>query len=593
MGVLLQAYYKQNGDKGVPSPFDGDAGAQPWWDRLAAQAHALRQSGFTAIWLPPLQKGASGVKSIGFDMFDDYDIGSKDQKGSVPTRYGTREQLQRCVAILRANGLDVYLDLVENQRGGGSGPGGFTFEYKGADGAPNAGRFRKTPTCFHPNVPQDPGVFGSPKADQSFGADLAPINGRLNKADPPGYVGNGLIAAAEWLVSALDIQGFRIDDTKGVSDIFLRRLLDSPAGAGRFAVGEFFDGNIGLILNWIFNPHGMGGRASSFDFPLRFMLAAMCNQSTSFDMSLLDHAGLTGDVPLQSVTFVENHDTDVNPTLTPVIRNKLLGYAYILTSEGFPCVYYRDYSPDPGCYGLKPGIDNLIWIHETIADGPTQQRWKERDLFVYERLGGAHLLVGLNNGVSPRTVTVDTGFGGHAALHDYTGHGPDVTTDGAGRATLTIPTNRNGDGNGYVCYSRNGIGGGPGSAQFHSTRHPVVQTFEAGADLDTAPARNSAFHEVGRVWPEAQSTLQTALAFDSTGWSDQTTLTLHILAPDGVTILASRTYQRNTPSGAGLNAITTVAGAHSLQVRADNAPPTLDGIGFKLSVTYTAPIHFP
>jgi alpha-amylase len=45
--------------------------------------------------------------SVGYDVFDDYDIGSKNQKGAMQTRYGNREELIRCVAMMRANGLDV------------------------------------------------------------------------------------------------------------------------------------------------------------------------------------------------------------------------------------------------------------------------------------------------------------------------------------------------------------------------------------------------------------------------------------------------------------------------------------------------------
>jgi hypothetical protein len=120
MGVLLQGFFFAPGRvAGVPSPFDGDATVPFWWDHLAAQAQALAKSGFTAIWLPPL-KGASGSFSSGYDLFDDYDLGSKKQKGTIPTRYGTREQLQRCAAMMRANGIDVYVDLVEVSLGKGA-----------------------------------------------------------------------------------------------------------------------------------------------------------------------------------------------------------------------------------------------------------------------------------------------------------------------------------------------------------------------------------------------------------------------------------------------------------------------------------------
>ena len=169
----------------------------------ARQAHAIRQAGFTAVWLPPVWKGASGIQSVGYDPFDDYDLGSKDQRGTIPTRYGTREQLARCLAMPRANDLDVYVDLVEHHRGGGTGHEGKTFRCVDAEGRPGGGRFPKDATCFHgPDIPQDPHVF----EDQSFGSGLAPIHDT-----PPGYVFGGLLASADWLTQALDIQGFRLD----------------------------------------------------------------------------------------------------------------------------------------------------------------------------------------------------------------------------------------------------------------------------------------------------------------------------------------------------------------------------------------------
>jgi alpha-amylase len=51
------------------------------------------------MFAPPVWKGPSGIQSVGFDPFADYDLDSKDQRGTVPTHYGTREQLARCVAM--------------------------------------------------------------------------------------------------------------------------------------------------------------------------------------------------------------------------------------------------------------------------------------------------------------------------------------------------------------------------------------------------------------------------------------------------------------------------------------------------------------
>jgi len=575
-GVLLQAYYQQQGGAGVPTPADGahpagDAPADFWWDHLAKQANSLRQAGVTAVWLPPVWKGASGTFSVGFDLFDDYDMGSKDQMGTRPTRYGTREQLTRCVAILRANGIDVYIDVVENQRMGGNGPSGFTFRYADAFGKPAGGRFPKNPDCFHhQGIPEDPNV---PGPDIGFGPDLAPINGK-----PPGYVSNGLKASADWMTRALDIQGYRLDDVKGISTDFVRDLSNSGALRGKFFVGEFYDGNLGSVENWIQN--GTGGRCSSFDFPLRFnFLTPMCNHAGFFDMSQLDHAGLAGADPLHAVTFVENHDLDISD---PIVQNKAQAYAYILTSEGYPCVFYKDYSTDPGCYGMKPTIDNLIFIHEKIASGTTQQRFKNHDIYAFERLGGSHLLVGLNNnGINTATITVDTGFGPNVKLHDYTGHSGDVQTDGQGKATIALPKNANGMG--YVCYSRDGIGG-----TFTPPSQSVTQDFEGAKDLDIPPADNTQFITVSRVWAAAGKPIKGALKFDATGWTGDTSITLELTDPAGAK-LAAKDYKKTTPQGESLGSTAAATGFHSFKIRSTNTPAANPMPSYTLSVTYQAP----
>jgi alpha-amylase len=88
MGVLLQGFYKLPPGHAVPSPADGNTVTPWWWDHLAVQATELRKSGFTAIWLPPTLKSSAGASkgADGYGPFDDYDIGSKTQMGSLPTR---------------------------------------------------------------------------------------------------------------------------------------------------------------------------------------------------------------------------------------------------------------------------------------------------------------------------------------------------------------------------------------------------------------------------------------------------------------------------------------------------------------------------
>jgi alpha-amylase len=282
---------------------------------------------------------------------------------------------------------------------------------------------------------------------------------------------------------------------------------------------------------------------------------------------------------LSAVTFVENHDTDSSPGQAMVF-NKLMGYAYILTSEGYPCVYYRDYSTDKNCYGLKPHIDNLVWIHEKLAAGPTQQRWKDFNVFAYERLGGPHLLVGLNNDPNgARRIRVASGFGGNVVLHDYTGHAADVQTDAAGNVTLDIPQNSNGLG--YVCYSRQFQNGG-----FDIAAHSVTQDFEGAADLDILPALNGKAVKAARVWCSAGSPLRAQLTADIEGFTDASAILLELIAPDG-SVLARQSF---TKGDSGALAVTTRAtGFYGCRLTASNTPPGNPNPAYTLSVTYSAP----
>jgi hypothetical protein len=128
LGVLLQGFFFGSGRiAGVPSPLDGDPKIPFWWDHLATQRTTYAALDSQQFGCRRPQKGASGSFSSGYDVFDDYDLGDKDQKGGTLTRYGSREQLERCVAMMRANGIDVYVELVENHRDGYDGH--FNFEY--------------------------------------------------------------------------------------------------------------------------------------------------------------------------------------------------------------------------------------------------------------------------------------------------------------------------------------------------------------------------------------------------------------------------------------------------------------------------------
>jgi alpha-amylase len=263
------------------------------------------------------------------------------------------------------------------------------------------------------------------------------------------------------------------------------------------------------------------------------------------------------------------------------VRNKMLAYAYILTAEGYPCVFYRDYSADRNCFGLKLNIDRLIWIHEHLASGETQQRWKDGGVFAFERMGGGHLLVGLNKDEqAARTITVDTGFGPHVQLQEFTGHGGTVTTTGNGQATLTIP--KNVGGLGYVCYAR------PAAIHpFAPKAQRVTQDYDGAADLDIPAASDGTQVKVCRISAEANTGVEARLSFDAATFGNDTEIEVVCQDPNGVA--AGRRRFDRSEQGAALQFQSRHQGFHTFFVQAANAPAGDKELAYTLRVSYRAP----
>ena len=85
------------------------------WNEIAAKMPELAEAGYTSLWLPPASK-ANSQFSAGYDRFDPFDLGDKDQKGTIATRYGTKDELVRMVRTAHRFGLRVYFDDIMNHR---------------------------------------------------------------------------------------------------------------------------------------------------------------------------------------------------------------------------------------------------------------------------------------------------------------------------------------------------------------------------------------------------------------------------------------------------------------------------------------------
>ena len=439
-GVMMQGFYWN-----VPT----STPAGTWWQNLGSKATELSQAGITAVWLPPAYKG-SGAQDVGYGVYDRYDLGEFNQKGTVATRYGTIGQLQSAIGALHGQGVQVYEDMVMNhftsadaqELANGQYNVYTSFTYPGRNNtyssyqwhwgnftatqqAPNNGWYQWKAYDFQPYANGD-------AYDNLLGSEIQYNNNASNVNETIGW-GN-------WITAKLGLDGYRLDATKHMYTPFVNQWLDAVKGtSGRFAVSEAWFRNLGDMNNYAAST---GGRTSLFDVPLHYLFNDMSNGNGAWDMRGLQFAGFTEANGALSVSFVDNHDTDQTggALFSPVSNLKMLAYAYILTRDkGYPCVFYRDFYE----YGLGAQIKNLITIRKANAYGTAAEYTSTNDanVYAYSRAGDTShkgLLMLLNDGGSAASKGITTPFAS-ATLTDATGNnGGSITTNASGYAVFPV-----------------------------------------------------------------------------------------------------------------------------------------------------------
>lgn len=449
--VFIQGFYWNSTPGGI------------WYDSLAKLAPRLASAGFGAIWFPSPVKGMAGPYSMGYDPYDHYDFGEYNQKGSIETRFGSRQELINAINIYHRVGIEVWADAVMNHMNGGEQK--LAYECKPYPSFPDSeymlfnypngsGRFRKNASHFYPNLQTcdvNPPYHGDPVFQ--FGVWLA--HDKQNVKD-------SLIVWGQYLRNVLGFDGFRLDAAKHMDPIFVGPWLQY-ANSGGYAVAEYY-GGANEIATWLhYTQNVFGGDVSVFDFPLRFTLKDMCdNTSGSFDMNYLDGAGLVnfGISGFDVATFVDNHDFDrigwdgsIDIGHSPIVNDKHMAYAYIIFSEGRPSVWFKDYF----AYGLAGKIDTLIWIRQNYLWGTTTKRdglnpWyvgaaipqidQSRDIYVARRNGGngkPQAFIVINDNPNEwRGVWVNSNHP-NQIFRDYTGVAIDKQAAADGRVELWAP----------------------------------------------------------------------------------------------------------------------------------------------------------
>ncbi len=420
------------------------------WRRLAQLAPRLAEEGFTSVWMPPAYKGAAGVNDVGYGAYDLWDLGEFDQRGTVATKYGTREEYQIAVRELQAAGLSVLADLVLNHKLGSDqtqrvlatemagdnrnyamdiprpitawtrytfpGRAGkyddFTWDYhcfKAVDYDvmhERSGVFLLDGKHWDADVDQENGNF-----DYLMGADV-------DLDDPRVY--EQLVKWGAWYLNETGVDGVRLDAIKHMSrSFYLRWLNDMRRATGRelFCVGEYWLADTGRLLWYLGEEKAM----SLFDVPLHFKFYNASKDREHIDFKYILSGTLLEADPIHTVTFVDNHDTQPDQALESTVDAwfKPIAYSLILLREqGYPCVFFAD------LYGLPNDritavaeLPLLLEIRRRFAFGRQRDFFDDHDLVAWVRDGSDHhemsgcvvILSRRHGGEEPVHKTIDMG----------------------------------------------------------------------------------------------------------------------------------------------------------------------------------------
>jgi alpha-amylase len=291
-----------------------------WYTIMQENAAVIKAAGFSWVWFPPSSDSLApeGYMPRRWNRFD--------------TAFGTEDELRGAIRALEP--VKAMADVIVNHRVGA--------HTSGAD-------FEDPP---FPNnraavTRDDSSGVGTGNLDtgesNAAGRDLDHTNSEVRTAIKS-YLGR---------LKGVGFKGWRYDLVKGFHGRFIGEYND--ATAPDFSVGEFYDGDRQKVTAWI---DSTGGKSTAFDFPLRYLLHAACTNDDYSQLRTRNHGreapgGCIGFWPSRAVTFLDNHDTEYcrqeqhryesNDTCHFSGKIVDMGYAYLLTHPGIPCVFWTHF----------------------------------------------------------------------------------------------------------------------------------------------------------------------------------------------------------------------------------------------------------
>ena len=348
---------------------------QNLWNQIKENAEKLSDLGVTAMWLPPAYKGIGGKDDVGYGVYDVYDLGEFDQKGSIKTKYGSKDEYIKCIKELQKKGINCYADIVLNHKMGADAlqtipatkvdwsnhnietsqrenvkvATKFTFpgrkhkysdfewnwtDFDGIDYNNQTGEnaiFKFVDKKWGAEVDEEFGNF-----DYLMGADLDFSNQRVVKE---------CIDWGKWYLDLTKVDGFRLDAVKHIDANFYKEWIQTLRDKSKkelFTVGEYWSTDVNRLHRYITETEG---KISLFDVPLHYNFSS-ASKDENYDLTKILDNTLVKDNPSMAVTFVDNHDTQPGQALESFVSRWFKPAAYsiiLLRNEGYPCVFYGDY----------------------------------------------------------------------------------------------------------------------------------------------------------------------------------------------------------------------------------------------------------
>ncbi len=445
------------------------------WNTVRKKGDELSKLGITSLWLPPAYKGIGGEKEVGYGVYDLYDLGEFDQKGSISTKYGTKNEYIDAIVELQQNGIDVYGDIVLNHKMGADKlqtikavkcnwddhtkeegkeqtvevwtkftfPGrnhkysDFEWNWTHFDGIDYDYRtnqvalYKLKNKTWQMDVDKEHGNY-----DYLMGADIDFSNQEVI---------DECMKWGKWYLDTTGVNGFRFDAVKHIKASFIRdfiREMRKYTNKNLFSVGEYWNSNVEELKEYIEKTEG---ELSLFDVPLHYNFYQASHSDGNYDMSKILEGTLLKENWGKAVTFVDNHDTQLGQALESWIPTwfKEIAYSIILFNRnGYPCIFYGDY------YGIQhdniPPMENLktlMLLRKDKAYGEQVNYFDNPDIVGFTRLGDD------NHYKSGMAVIISDKYDGSKRMYVGKNFAGDKFTDALGHREDEIIIDEEGFGN--------------------------------------------------------------------------------------------------------------------------------------------------